>query len=608
MKTNKIFKAATLLAVMSIGMTSCNDWLTIPPQDYIVEENFWEDKNDLEGVRYGVYQNMRGHVDKFIIWGDLRSDAYKLKTVAANSTARENYRNIIQANIDTTWTYYDWSTVYNTIGYCNKVLSHGDQVLENDKQFTASEWRQMRAEMVTLRALNYFYLVRAFKSVPFTTKIVNSDTDVEYFPQLPALAVMDSLIQDVESVAGQARNRFVKKEETKGMVTNAAIYALLSDMYLWRASLREGRSINDTTITAAMVAEDYQKCILNSELSIGKLQDQFDEERKNIGRGENMDDFITWAGAPQFDGKNITFMYKNDIDEAQRGVVNLKAYEEIFGKGNSYESIFEIQFNKDDSKSNSYVNHFWGPYESSQLVTTFSDDKKDDARHWFSAWRNIDDEAIAASDFYCLKWMKAKPIFGTPLASLEVEIKVAVEEEPYNNWIIYRLSDVLLNNAEARACLVNLGVDKAENKKVCSQILRMINRRWWVDVVNGGEVANDVSVAQKYDIDFTTNTDESYLKHVMDTRKIELIGEGKRWFDLVRYTERKSAADDSEDAMRAMYNEFMSAITGYEMARNRCENLWGLYSPIYYMECKAYRAGGSNINQNPVWNKSKYDR
>ena len=94
----------------------------------------------------------------------------------------------------------------------------------------------------------------------------------------------------------------------------------------------------------------------------------------------------------------------------------------------------------------------------------------------------------------------------------------------------------------------------------------------------------------------------------MDTRKIELTGEGKRWFDLVRYTERKSATDDSEDAMRAMYNEYMSAITGYEMARNRCENLWGLYSPIYYMECKAYRAGGSNINQNPVWNKSKYDR
>ena len=44
------------------------------------------------------------------------------------------------------------------------------------------------------------------------------------------------------------------------------------------------------------------------------------------------------------------------------------------------------------------------------------------------------------------------------------------------------------------------------------------------------------------------------------------------------------------------------------MVKNRCENLWALYSPIYYMECKAYRASGANINQNPIWNKSKYDR
>jgi hypothetical protein len=50
------------------------------------------------------------------------------------------------------------------------------------------------------------------------------------------------------------------------------------------------------------------------------------------------------------------------------------------------------------------------------------------------------------------------------------------------------------------------------------------------------------------------------------------------------------------------------SIRGSEVIPTRCENLWGLYSPIYYMECKAYRAGKANITQNPVWNKSKYDR
>lgn len=609
MKTYKnIFKAASLLAMMSLGMTSCNDWLTVHPQTQIVEENFWEDKNDLEGVRYGVYKNMASQVDKMIIWGDLRSDAFKLSTLMSSGQGnRDNYRNIIQANIDTTWAYYDWSGMYSTIGYCNKVLQHGEEVLEKDKQFTASEWRQMRAEMVTMRALSYFYLVRAFKSIPYTTKVVNSDTDVEYFPQLPVLDVMDSLITDVESVAGQARNRFVDKKETKGMITNTAIYALLSDMYLWRASLREGRSASDTTITQDMVVSDYQKCILNSELSISKLQEQFEEEKKSMGAGIGMDDYISWSGAPTFNGKEIEFMYRNDVDEANRGFVNLKAFNNIYRQKNSYESIFELQFNKADSRANNAVNSMWGNFESSHLVTTFSEDNKKDARYWFSGWRNIEGQT-SATDFYCMKWMQTSYEFKNGIGTSDVEIVVSPEQEQYNNWIVYRLSDVLLQNAEARACLAKLGVNANENKTVCQQILRMINRRWWVDVVNGGEAETDISVKKDYDIDATQTGNAAYIKHVMDTRKIELIAEGKRWFDLVRYAERLSENDESKEGMRTMYNEYMSVLQGYETARNRCENLWGLYSPIYYMECKAYRAGGANITQNPVWNKSKYDR
>lgn len=608
MKTYKnIFKATSLLAVMSLSLASCNDWLTVHPQTQIVEENFWEDKNDLEGVRYAAYKNMAGQVEKMIIWGDLRSDVYRLNTQQSSKQGnRDNFRNIIQANIDTTWSYYDWSGMYSTIGYCNKVIQHGEEVLEKDKQFTASEWRQMKAEMVTMRALSYFYLVRAFKSIPYTTKVVNSDTEVEYFPQLPVLDVMDSLITDVESVAGQARNRFVDKQETKGMITNAAIYALLSDMYLWRASLRQGRSAADSTITQAMVIDDYQKCILNSELSISKLKEQFDEDMKgNIGASR--ENYMSWAGAPLFNGKSIDFMYKNDVDEANRGYVNLNAYREIFNNGNSYESIFELQFSSSDSRKNETVNSMWGSSEGTHLVTTFSSDNKTDMRYWFSGWKNIGG-ALTAADYYCLKWNNPLITFTSGIGTEQVEIAMIGSTDEYNNWIVYRLSDVLLQNAEARACLVQLGVDAADNKTVCQQILRMINRRWWVDVVNGGEAANDVSTKKDYDIDATVNGNDAYIKHVMDTRKIEFVGEGKRWFDLVRYAERLSDSDESEAGMRDMYDTFMNIITGYETARNRCENLWGLYSPIYYMECKAYRAGGSNITQNPVWNKSKYDR
>ena len=43
-----------LAGLLTLGTSSCTDWLTIYPQNRVVEENFWEDKNDLEGVRYGA--------------------------------------------------------------------------------------------------------------------------------------------------------------------------------------------------------------------------------------------------------------------------------------------------------------------------------------------------------------------------------------------------------------------------------------------------------------------------------------------------------------------------------------------------------------------------
>ena len=614
MKTYKnIFKATSLLAVMSLAMTSCNDWLTVHPQTQIVEENFWEDKNDLEGVRYGVYKNMASQVEKMIIWGDLRaSDLYNLTAQRTSSQGnRENFNNIIMADIDTTWAYYDWSGMYTTIGYCNKVLQHGAEVLEKDKQFTASEWRQMKAEMVTMRALSYFYLVRAFKSIPYTTKVVNSDTEVEYFPQLPVLDVMDSLINDVESVAGQARNRFVEPKETKGMITNTAIYALLSDMYLWRASLRQGRSAADSTITQDMVIDDYQKCILNSELSISKLKDQFDEARKSSGASFGNNDYISWSGAPTFNGKSVDFMYNNEVEETNRGVFNLKAYKQIFAQGNSYESIFELQFNKDDGRSNGAVNSIWGASDGSHLVSQFGYAGEGtegiyDSRYWFSAWNKLAGQN-AATDYYCLKWAKAEPEIVDGIGTGQPDIQVTFDEEEYNNWIVYRLSDVLLLNAEARACLAKLGVDATGNNQVCQQILRMVNRRWWIDVINGGDFNTNVAANDPNNADNYYNSTD-YIKNVMNTRKREFIGEGKRWFDLVRYAERLSDSDEAVAGKDKMFDDFMGNIDGINVVKNRCENLWGLYSPIYYMECKAYRANGANINQNPIWNKSKYDR
>jgi hypothetical protein len=56
-----------------------------------------------------------------------------------------------------------------------------------------------------------------------------------------------------------------------------------------------------------------------------------------------------------------------------------------------------------------------------------------------------------------------------------------------------------------------------------------------------------------------------------------------------------------------MVDEFLkNAYSNYATTlKNRFKNRYGLYCPIYYMEVKASNGA---IEQNPVWNKSKYEQ
>ena len=66
-KINYIYKSACLFGLLALGLASCEDYLTIYPTDRVVEENFWEDANDLRGVQYGAYKQMASTVNKMFI-------------------------------------------------------------------------------------------------------------------------------------------------------------------------------------------------------------------------------------------------------------------------------------------------------------------------------------------------------------------------------------------------------------------------------------------------------------------------------------------------------------------------------------------------------------
>ena len=648
-KINHIYKSACLFGLLAVGLASCEDYLTIYPTDRVVEEDFWEDMNDLNGVRYGAYKQMASTIDRMFYWGDLRSDSYKLNTEThSEQDNHDQLSNILIGMPDSSMKCFDWGGVYKTINFCNKVLKHGPEVLERDKQFTTTEWIYMRAEMTALRALNYFYLIRAFKDVPYTTKLINSDREVEQFPLTNQLVILDSIILDCENVAGQARNRFANNTDTKGMITNAAIYAMLADMYLWRGSLHEGRGIKNDTVkvvkpdgTIDSVAHtpvgDYELAVKWADKSLEAHHNQVEEyfTSMTFGGSSSITQTVSYGL------KNVDLIKNDFVGAHQNSTPRLRAQSEIFNTGNSIESILELQYRESDGLKNTIVNSLYGYSTSANLMVAEDAIKeacekeektqKFDTRLWVGSQIYINDTQ-AKSGYYCLKYQS--PTFSLEGQGANRKIRYALlasnSSTEYHNWIIYRTTDVLLMKAEALACA------KKETATVKS-ILNAINRRSYCDIEEGKQPAEDgsgtigdVKVASDWSgKKSTTPKIPGLIKTVYNQRQIELIGEGKRWFDLVRLAERISnnnidSPDERENpegvqkgepgyigngmsGMSAMVECFMqnSVSNAYSTLINRFKNRWGLYSPIYEQEVKASQGA---ILQNPVWNKSRYEQ
>ena len=653
-----IYQAVCFTGLLVLSTSSCTDWLTIYPQDRVVEENFWEDKNDLEGVRYGAYRQMATTVSKFAIWGDLRSDSYDINTVDHSDQGnRDMYIEIRNGMPDSSMSVFDWGGVYTTINYCNKVLQHGEEVLAKDKQFTSGEWIQMHAEMTALRALNYFYLIRAFKDVPYTTKVINKDSEVEDFPLTNQLVVLDSIISDCERVKGKARNRFTQKRDSKGMITNCAIYAMLSDMYLWRGSLHEGRhGRNGTDIINGVevshdVSEDYIKSIEYADLCLASLANQTREEKTGGGLSSSLEETINY-------GLSNCDMIKNDFEGvAQATTPQLEAQMAIFNDKNSRESIFELQYSVSDNLKNTIVNSLYGFSNGTHLMVNkdamdalYADklggegDKSGmwDTRTWIGCQNKLVTGSSnaastqAQSGYYCMKYHLPDIDYLNMEGSGENrEIKsLKYTSQEYNNWIVYRMTDVMLIKAEALACR-----DKSagwnSNLDQVKQICNAIHRRSYcnykhsdkvpdTDVTQkNGKAIGDAYGVSKDDLKSGVKVKDAIM-YVMNERQIELLGEGKRWFDLVRFAERcsspdytgKSDPDDPRESgvkngqtgMKTMVEAFLgtgSGSTYVSTLTNRFKNRYGMYCPIYYMEVKASNGA---IEQNPVWNKSKYEQ
>lgn len=484
--------------------TSCNDFLTIYPTDKTVGTDFWKTKADVEGMVDGAYSSMTSYSvqERAIIWGAFRSDELVKRSGYSNPTLD----NISAMNLLPTNGYNSWAGFYNVINRCNIVLKHAPEVMIEDPEFTEGDYQVVRAQMLALRSLCYFYLVRAFHDVPMTEESFEDDSQDMILEQSAPALVLQKCLDDL----AEAEQYIMKSGaygygdwRNKGYMTRDAVCALMADIYLWRAAMTHS-------------ATDYGLCISN----VDKVIDAKDQYYQQYHQG----------GAIASTG---------DIYHLESG--SLAMYS-IFGAGNSDESILEWQYGASNNYNEALENLYhqegnkdshrqYGMVLASPAFNAVDDGKaiseqkvyfsRNDYRFWNNVYEANNEEA---QQLNIRKMVESSPSVISTASTTGIPKSGGTAYESFKrNWVVYRLTDLMLMKAEA---LVETAGDNAEMMEQAFNLVQTVNKR---------SMATTARDTLKYG-DFKTKEDMELL--VMAERERELCFEGKRWWDLMRYCYR----------------------------------------------------------------------
>jgi len=459
----KIKKLISILSVASLIFLSsgCSDWLDIRPEREIVLDDFWQNESQVNQVLAACYRSItEGDVmSRMLVWGELRSDNV---TYGRNMPA-DMYK-MLNVDISADNGYCQWGSFYTVINNCNNFLHYAPGVVELDANFSESKLHSMEAEVLTLRALMYFYLVRTFEKVPWVDGPSINDAQDYRIPQSDENLILDNLVGDLQTALKYSRNNYETNVYSKGRVTTNAVRALLADIYLWR--------------------EEYTKCI--------EMCDQIMNDSES----------------------NLT------LEPGENVISN------IFYKGNSKESIFELQFD-DDQMFNWVVRDYYGGVGNTSGQWSFPGvlvtgkyspfnysigsvkESSEDLRE-----KDFLRQETGGDRYYVFKYAGAQR-----QENATTKVSTYFYRNVTANWIVYRLSEIYLMKAEA---LIQLDSDKEEAVGLINTIYMRSNT----------EEGEQDLMAENYTSKL--KLDELLLRE----RQRELMFEGKRWFDLMRPSRR----------------------------------------------------------------------
>lgn len=556
----------------SLLLTSCIDTVLLP-DDKTVDEDFWKTKSEVSQMVSGAYKAMTASavIQRLIVWGDFRSDELTAVTSINNNTMTE-LNEIETGNIETTNSFCTWAGLYSVINDCNIVLDRAENVMSIDPSYTEGDYLTDRSQMLALRSLCYFYLVRNFRDVPYVTQAYMNSSQNTDVPQSAPDSVLQGCIDDlVEAEQNALDPTGYSGWKSKGLINREGIDAILADIYLWRGSVKHSNA-------------DYQQCVAYCDKVIAS-------KRANHQQGHSE---LIQKDYPLADG-----------DEA---------FEDIFVKQNSEESIFELQYDGSNNSNSglctllykySNNNSASGYLQVSSVLGDNSTVYVNNDKAITSDYRFKDNVygAGATNGTYDVRKMIAQQAIGGNPSTATGETRTGARSNSNfaQNYIFYRLSDIMLMKAEALTAMAS--GDEDPQLRQAFNLVQAVNSR----SIYQGSLTNDSLKWNSF------SSQESMESLVLNERLRELSFEGKRWYDLMRYNYRHITPADYSKTFYQISQEggdiprndtkMLSLISrkltsGGEALQSKLRYETKLYMPVNHSDMVVNYA----LHQNPAYN------
>lgn len=447
-----------------------------------------------------------------------------------------------------------WNNLYASIANANNLI----EVIETLNLSPEFEKRAL-GEAYFIRAFCYYYLVRLYGGIPLRVEATHIDSDF-YLPRSTVEETYDQIFQDFKAASEMLPLASLIRSDELGRASKGAAQALLA-----QAKLTYG---NQKALKGQNANAEYQEAVLYADSVISSKQYKLIADYGDL--------FEITKEAQAYNEVIFGIRFQTDPTARAQPAAGSE-YAPRFGASNTW----GISANGGNGNNTYRVSHWFADYYRSgdywngkDIYTPNIDFRNEKAffqrgynannGKYFAVYPNIPGKTVpgAAND----------GTINDPLLAKYQDPSGKDARNHGNDFFIIRLAEVYLIKAEALNELNGPTKPALDAFNVVRKRARTVN-----SVPEARAIPANLTA-------ITAPTKDIFRMKIFDERGIELVGEGQRWFDLVRMRSPLSATQTMyEYQFKNRLNNaanYPQKLPTYQAANKKYSNKNAVYTPI----------------------------